>query len=193
MRTGPRIFSGNRRSYSRATRSSRGNALEAGVQSSRRSLLKDVVEVQYTTGKSSKTTRLEVVGDVHGVRSTKRKRILSSSQRATRWEGAAIAPGTIGGARADYGTRGAGSVEETSFRGTELASNPRAGERAGGFGEPEFTRGAETRRKFAELEPGFGGLVSADTPNFGIARCGKGTAGTVATAAVYVASETGAV
>src|SRR5438105_148302 len=89
----PSIFSANGGTDSIENRRGKGNALEADWRSGRKGLLKSVVEVKYTTGKGRNLETFEVVGDVHGVRSTKRQRVLSGPQHTARRESAATAFG----------------------------------------------------------------------------------------------------
>jgi len=151
-------------------------------------VLEAVVEARYTTD-------ITMVGrskGKYGFRSPQGEQLLPGAQRAQGRQGETNSPGEAGRASHHHRSSGARSKQETSVRGVELACVARTSEqqqpdRSGGF---QFAGGAKAGWRAARVEYGTRRPVSADSPDFRIARSGAGVALTVATPAVHASGQT---
>src|SRR4051794_40445236 len=154
-------------------------------------VLEGVVEARYTT-------RIEMIGrikDNYGFRSPEGEQLLPGAQCAQGRQGETNSPGEAGRASDHHRSSGTRGQQEASVRGVELAcvartSEQRQPDRSGGF---RFAGGTTAGGRAARVEYGTRGPVSADTPDFRIARSGARVALTIATLAVHSPGQTIAV
>lgn len=147
--------------------------------------LEAVVEGPYTTA-----IVVRLVGK-NGLHSPEGKQFLPGAQRASGGQGEASLPCTAGRTSSDHRPGPARSVAKTSLREIELARVESSGKQhAGGAGESRIAGRPAIGWRIEGAEPRTSGLVSADTPNFRIARSGAGVALAVATPALHASGQT---